>query len=167
MKSCFIFEIINNLDIERNEKFSSKYPLLALLTPLPLIPFTTEEITSCTNEAAKGSNKAVRNPLSCFFISCFTVSVTPSTNTTECSNGFTILMISFISSFEINKVNPFPTLAAPFPLIFLSNLFIALKVKLLTNPGKLSLARGIATLGGAFFLNWLTKNQRFHLTELF
>ena len=28
-------------------------------------------------------------------------------------------------------------MAAPFPLIFLSNLFIAFEVELLTNPGKL------------------------------
>ena len=59
----------------------SKYPVPALLTPLSLIPFTTEEITGCTNEAAKGANKVSRNPPSCFFISCFTVSVTPSINT--------------------------------------------------------------------------------------
>ena len=62
-----------------------------------------------------------------------------------------ILIISFISSFEINKVNPFPTLTAPFPLIFLSNLLIALEVKWLTNPGKLSLDKGIATFVSAFF----------------
>ena len=30
--------------------------------PLPLIPFTTEEITDCTNEAANSANKAPRNP---------------------------------------------------------------------------------------------------------
>ena len=51
-----------------------------------------------------------------------------------------ILIISFISSFEINKVNPFPALTAPLPLNFLSNLFTAFDVKLPTNPGKLSLA---------------------------
>ena len=39
------------------------YLLPALLAPLPLIPFTTEEITGCTNEAAKGDNKAPRNLL--------------------------------------------------------------------------------------------------------
>ena len=44
-----------------------------------------------------------------------------------------ILIISFISSFEVNKVNPFPTLTASFPLIFLLNLFTAFEVKLLTN----------------------------------
>ena len=53
-------------------------------------------------------------------------------------------MISFITSFETNKVNPFPALTAPYPLIFLSTLFIAFEVKLLTNPGKLSLAKVIA-----------------------
>ena len=41
-----------------------------------LILFITEEITGCTNETAKGANKAPRNPLSCCSISCFTVSVT-------------------------------------------------------------------------------------------
>ena len=35
----------------------------------------------------------------------------------------------------------------------LSNLFIAVEVKLLTNPGKLSLAIGIAPSVSAFFLN--------------
>ena len=43
--------------MEWNKKFPSMYPLPALLTPLPLIPFTTEEITGYTNEAAKGANK--------------------------------------------------------------------------------------------------------------
>ena len=61
-----------------------------------------------------------------------------------------ILIISFISSFEKYKVNPFPASTAPFPLIFLSNLFIAFEVKLITNPDKLSLAKGIATFVSAF-----------------
>ena len=47
--------------MEQNEKLLSIYPFPALLTPLPLIPFTIEEITGCTNEAAKGANKAPRN----------------------------------------------------------------------------------------------------------
>ena len=52
----------------------------------------------------------------------------------------------FISSFEINKVNPFAAFTAAFkiPLVFLSNIFIAFEVILLTNPGKLFLAEGIA-----------------------
>ena len=50
------------------------YPLPALLNALPIIPLTTEEITGCTNEAAKGANKATGN-LFRFFISCFIVSV--------------------------------------------------------------------------------------------
>ena len=42
-------------------------------------------------------------------------------------------------------------MTAPFPLIFLPNLFIPLEVKLLTNPGKLSLPKGIAIFFRAFF----------------
>ena len=95
-------------------------------------------------------NKGPRNPPCLFFISCCTVSVTPSSNTPKSSNDFMILII-FISSFKIYKVNPFPALAAPFPFIFLSNVFIAVKVKLLTNPNQLSLAKGIATFVSAFF----------------
>ena len=87
----------------------------------------------------------------CFYFSSFTVSVTPSNITPESSNDFIILIISFISSFKINKVNPFPALTAPFPLMFLSNVFIAFEVKLLTNPGKLFLGRGIAIFASAFF----------------
>ena len=113
--------------------------------------FYYEEITVCTNEAAKGANKAPRNLPFSFFISCFTVSVTPSNNTPESSNDFMILIIPFISLLEINKVNPFSALTAPFPLIFLSSLFIAFEVKLLTNPRKLSLAKGIAMFVSAFY----------------
>ena len=137
--------------MERNKTFLTIYPLPALLTPLPLISFTTEEISGCTNNTAKGANKAPRNPPSCFFISSFNVSVTPSINTSESYNDFIIFMISFISSFKINKVNPSPALTAPFPLIFLSNLFIAIEVKLLANPGKLSLVEEIATFVSDFF----------------
>ena len=61
-----------------------------------------------------------------------------------------ILIISLISSFEMSKVNPFPALTSPFPLIFLY-LFIAFEVKVLTYPGILSLAKGIAMLVCAFF----------------
>ena len=53
------------------------------------------------------------------------------------------LMISFISSFTFTFT--------PFLLIFLSNLFIAFEVKLLTNPSKLSIAKGIARFVITFF----------------
>ena len=84
------------------------YPLPTLLTPLPLMALTLEEITSCTNEGAKGA---------------FTASVTPSINTlndfmTWSSKDFMILIILLTSSFKINKVNLFPALTAPFPLVF-------------------------------------------------
>ena len=137
--------------MELNWKFPFKYSLPALLTALPFVPFSTEEITGCINEAAESTNKTPRNPPSCFFISCFSVSGTPSINTPESSNDFIILIISFISSFKINKVTHLASLAAPFLLIFLSNLFIALEVKLLTNLGKLSLAKRIATFISVLF----------------
>ena len=41
----------------------------------------------------------------------------------------------------MNQVNSFIALTAPFPLNFLSNLFTAFEAKLLTSPGKLSLAK--------------------------
>ena len=126
------------------------HPFPVLLTPLPLIPFTTEENIGCTNEAANGANKAPRNQPS-FFILCFTVSVTPPINKPKSSSDFMILIISFISSFKMNKVNPFSALAAPFPLTFISNFFIAFQVIFLTNPGKLSLAKGSGTFVGDFW----------------
>ena len=72
-----------------------------------------------------------------------------SINTFESSNDYIILMISFISSFKLSKVNPFPALTASFPLISISNLFIAFESKLLTNSGKLSLAKEEATFASA------------------
>ena len=53
--------------------------------------------------------------------------------TTKSSNDFMILITSFISSFEVSKVNFFLALTGLLPLIFLSNLFIAFEPKLLTN----------------------------------
>ena len=47
---------------------SKKFHNSALLTHLPLIPFTTEATTVCTNEATKHANKAQRNAIFCFFI---------------------------------------------------------------------------------------------------
>ena len=91
------------------------YSLSSLLTPLPLILFSAEEMTGFTTE---GANKAPRNPPSSFFVSCFNVSVTPSIHKPKFSNDFITLVISIITSFELNKVNPFPALADPFPLIF-------------------------------------------------
>ena len=103
---------------------------------------------------AKGANKAPRNLSFCYFISSFTISVTPSINTPKFSNDFIILIIPLISSFEINEANPFSAVTAPFRLNFLSNVFIAFLVKLITNPGKLSLAKGIAISVTAFCPKW-------------
>ena len=51
--------------MKQNSKFLSIHPLPTLLTPPPLI--TTEEMTGCTNEGAKGANKVPRKP-PCFFL---------------------------------------------------------------------------------------------------
>ena len=89
--------------------------------------------------------------LSLFFV-CFTASVIPLINTFYSFNNFKILIIPFIFSFEINKVNTFSALTR-FPLIFLANLLIAFEGKLPTNPGKLSLAKEIATFVSPLFLD--------------
>ena len=84
------------------------------------------------------------------FISSFEIkNVNPFDTLT--TNGFMILIILFISSFEIKNVNPFDTLTTPFALIFLSNLFLAFQAKLLANPVKLPLAKRITTFVSAFW----------------
>ena len=83
------------------------------------------------------------------FVSCFLVSVTPSINTPEYSIDFVTLIILFISSFERNKVNLFPALTAAFPIISISNLFIALEAKY-ANPGKMVLAKKKAMFVSVF-----------------
>ena len=83
------------------------------------------------------------------FISFFFVWVSPSFNTIESSNDFFILIISLIFSTEINKVNLYPVLTAPFHLFFF--FFIASDIKLLTNTSKLSLDKEITTFVCAFF----------------
>ena len=132
------------------------YILFLLEAPPLFIPSTT----FCTNEVTKGANKAEINPRFCLFVcflgvfccccccfcyyfvfffvfSYFTVSVLPLINTLKLSNNFVI--------FEINTISSSPALTAPFPLIF----FQVYLLQLLLNPGKLSLARGIATFVGA------------------
>ena len=70
-----------------------------------------------------------------------------------------ILIISFISSFKINKLNLIPALIAPFSPIFLSSLFTAFEGKLLINPGKLSLEKEIATFVSTFFFPKLPNQE--------
>ena len=92
-----------------------------------------------------------------FFISCFTASVTPSIKTHEFSNNFTILVISSISSFKRNKVNPFSAVTAPFLFILFLKFIIAFEAGfeaiLLTNPGKLFLAEAITRSVTTFLPN--------------
>ena len=69
-------------------------------TLLNLIRFTTEII----NYLDMVLTRQEEIHLLVFFNLCFTVSIMPSINTFESSNDFMILIISFISSFEMNKV---------------------------------------------------------------
>ena len=85
-------------------------------------------------------------------------------NTLGFSIDFMLLIISFISSFKMNKINYFPFLTTPFLLIFLSNSFIAFVSKLLTYPGNLPLAKGIATFISVF-LPELSKQEPKDLTD--
>ena len=89
-----------------------------------------------------------------FFI--FHVLLTPSINTLESSSDFMILLILFISSFEINKVNLFPALTFPFPFIFLSNLFKIDQAALVANSDKISLAKQTGRSKSLFSQNYLT-----------
>ena len=51
----------------------------------------------------------------------------------------------------MNKVNPFPALTAPRPLIFLSTSSNTEEVALVANLGKTSLVKGTARSNNAFF----------------
>ena len=80
---------------------------------------------------AESANKVSRNSPACSYILHFAVSVGQSINPPESPNDFTILIKSFISSFEINKVNPFPVLTARFPFIFFRTYLLHLKLNCL------------------------------------
>ena len=83
------------------------------------------------------------------FYFMFTVSVPPPINRPQFPSDFTIHILSSISSFEMNKVNLFPTLMDPHPLIF-SFKFITDKVALFANSGKTSSAKGTVRSVNAF-----------------
>ena len=129
-----------------------KHSLLALLTPSPLLPFDTEEITGSTIEVTYGALIACSNK-SAFLFSYF-ISL-------EFSSDLMILLISSMSFFELNKINLFPALTAPFPLIFLLNLFIVFEVKLLINAGKFYLAREKSTFVSAFLPELINQKDPF------
>ena len=70
-------------------------------------------------------------------------------------------------SFEIYRVNPLYALTTSFLLIFLSKLFIAFEIILLTNPSSLSLAKGIGIVFNDFFPKAYNHNQKIHQIESF
>ena len=99
--------------MKENEKLltMSLHPLPILLTAIPLIPFTTEEVTGCTTKTAKGVNKEPKNLLACFFLYFFLfqlllLQLLHQLIPLEFSSDFMILIILFVSSTEVNRVNP-------------------------------------------------------------
>ena len=78
------------------EKNPSSCPFHILMTPFPDISFINKERMGAINESAVRTIIAPKNPPSCFFISCFAVSVGPSVNRSESSSDSTVLIISSI-----------------------------------------------------------------------
>ena len=119
--------LFNNKSAADNWRNPPSCLFLAFLTPFSVIAFINDEATGCNqwrshefqDEAAIGPITGGRNPPSCFFILCFTVSHAPSFNRSDFFSDSMLLMISTISSFETNKVNPLPALFTPCPVFFL------------------------------------------------
>ena len=66
-----------------------------------------------------------------------------------------ILIISSKSSFEMNKVNPYPAFTVPFPLIFNSNLSNTDEVVLVACLGKENLVKKTAKSNNALLAELL------------
>ena len=93
-----------------------------------------QKVIGAINEAAIDVIIIPKNPSS-----FFTVLVAPSINRPDFSDDSTILIISSISSFEMNKTNLFPALC---PFIFLLNLSNTEEVALIAYLSKIYLAKG-------------------------
>lgn len=95
------------------------YYILISLIPLPtIIKLVAVNIFPHIN-APKVRNNTVRNTYSWgYFISCFTVSLTPSVKNPKFSSDF-MIVISHIFSFRMTKVIRFSSLKTPRPRILL------------------------------------------------
>ena len=88
-----------------NGRIQNSCPFPTPMAPSPGILFIIEEAASCINDEAIGAiNEAVksviivpRNLRSCFFSSCFTVSVAPSINKPDFYSGSTVIIKSSTS----------------------------------------------------------------------
>ena len=67
--------------------------------PFPVVAFDNKKAIDTINEGTIGTIIAPRNPLSCFVIPCFTVSVVPSMKKLRFSSDSTSLIISYLSLF--------------------------------------------------------------------
>ena len=99
------------------------------MTPFPDITFINEEATGCINEEAIDAinEEAIdaiivsRNQSSCFFISCFTISVVPSIKIPDFPSDSMILLASSISSSLQNESFSCSYISSPtyFPFKFI------------------------------------------------
>ena len=108
-----------------------------------------------------GFELVTRNP--CFTFPYY-LSFNTSINTSKSSNYFMILIVCLISSSEMNKANPLPALTSRSPLILLSNLFTAFEAEfeaiLITNPGNISLEKGMSRSVTTFLLNLFNQEPK-------
>ena len=150
--------------MERNEKFLTMYLLPVPLTTFVPIPFAIEKNPGCSNEVAKGANKAlqeIRFLAFLFHVLLFQLSHNYYTRILQrWSCNFNK---SFKSSFEIIKVKTFLALAAPFPLSCLLHLKLNCWLIQLTCL-QLRKKQHVLRL---FFLNYLTNHQNINLIYLF
>ena len=122
--SCDSFSQSFHIYNANNRRNSPSCPFPALMTPFSKSEFINGENTGCVNKPAIGAINeeaigviiAPRNPCPYFFyfmFYCFSSTIIP-----ESSSDFMILIILFITSFEMNKVNPFPPLNGFLPIYF-------------------------------------------------
>ena len=126
---------------------------------LPKTPLPNEDATGAINKAALVAHKGTQNQPSCLFTLCFTIPVTPLIDTRESFSDSMTLIISSIFSLEMNIVNPFPSLTAPFNIFFfniLSKLSITDEVALVVNYGKMFSVKETTKSNSDFLSNFAT-----------
>ena len=130
---------------------------ISLFFPINILP----------NNNAPKAPKNRRNLLTCLFISCFIVSLTPAINTSEFSSNFIILIISSNCSFEMTKMIPFPTLTTSLACVFLWTATSFAKADVIgANGARILLAKG-QQLSSMYQQICLTMHQEIDLIEWF
>ena len=126
----YIFPVISFItkDNANNSGNQHRFPFCALLTPFPVIAFINEEaVVSKLHQWRShkfyqwnihSSIISSKKSTLLFFISCYTLSLALSMIRPDFCRGYTILIILYVSSLEINKSNP-SCLLSPFFQVYL------------------------------------------------